>query len=265
MKVTMRISRSPILLLVLVSLFCFCQADASAQSGGSKKWRYLVEPYIMFPNMAGNCAVRSLPEAEINASSSDIFSKLQWGAMLNMEITNDKWTFGSDLLYMDLGSGLNSSRLISSGEVGAQQLGWELVAMRRILPFMDVGLGALWNSLQMEINLEQNQVGGGTVSRSGDKRESWLDPMLVVRLRTSPEIRVKKLYAMVRTELGGFGIGSDLAWQIQATGGYRFSKLFEMSAGFRAISLDYSTGSGSDAFVYDVDTYGPMVRFGFNF
>jgi hypothetical protein len=89
--------------------------------------------------------------------------------------------------------------------------------------------------------------------------------MVVVRLKTARNINVKKFYGMLRGEFGGFGLGSSNAWQVQAIGGYRFSKLFELSGGFRAISLDYEKGSGSNAFVYDVGTTGPMVRLGLNF
>jgi len=68
-----------------------------------------------------------------------------------------------------------------------------------------------------------------------------------------------------RGEIGGFGIGSDFAWQIQAYAGYRFSKLFHITAGYRVISLDYKTGEGENRFLYDINTFGPVIRFGFNF
>jgi hypothetical protein len=86
--------------------------------------------------------------------------------------------------------------------------------------------------------------------------------MLITRLSTEGN---KKFFAQLRAELGGFGIGSTFAWQVQGIAGYRFSKLFDMSVGYRAISLDYQDGDGVKAFVYDVTTSGPMLRFGFNF
>jgi hypothetical protein len=92
--------------------------------------------------------------------------------------------------------------------------------------------------------------------------ETWFDPMIIARIKKS---EVDKFVYQFRGEIGGFGIGSDLAWQIQAYAGYRFSKLFEMTAGYRIISLDYESGSGQDRFEYDVDTSGPVIRFGFNF
>lgn len=58
---------------------------------------------------------------------------------------------------------------------------------------------------------------------------------------------------------------SDFAWQVQALAGYRFSKLFDMTAGYRAIGLDYSSGEGVNTFVYDMITFGPVLRVGFSF
>jgi hypothetical protein len=52
---------------------------------------------------------------------------------------------------------------------------------------------------------------------------------------------------------------------MQGYAGNRFSKLFQIQGGYRIISLDYEKGSGADYFLYDIETFGPIVRFGFNF
>jgi hypothetical protein len=69
----------------------------------------------------------------------------------------------------------------------------------------------------------------------------------------------------MRLDAGGFGIGSDFTWQLQANVGYRFSELFQTTLGYRYIGIDYDNGEGTDSFVYDVDTYGFVLRLGFNF
>jgi hypothetical protein len=37
-----------------------------------------------------------------------------------------------------------------------------------------------------------------------------------------------------------------------------------MTAGYRIISIDYEKGANEDRFLYDVDTSGPVIKFGFN-
>jgi len=86
--------------------------------------------------------------------------------------------------------------------------------------------------------------------------------MLIARIHSKSN---EKFIYQLRGEIGGFGIGSDFAWQMQAYAGYRFSKLFQITGGYRIISLDYESGSGQNRFMYNVDTSGPVLRFGFNF
>jgi hypothetical protein len=226
-----------------------------------KKWNYRIEPYMMFPNMSGQTGIAGLPLADVDASASDIFSKLQMGFMLNLEAGNGTWAINSDFLYMSLEKDINASTLVNGGRVNAKQMGWEIAGFRRVAPWLEFGVGGLLNSLSVEVDVDQKQIGGGSVNKSGRQSRTWLDPMLITRMTTQGN---KKLFAQLRGEMGGFGIGSTFAWQVQGIAGYRFSKLFDMSLGYRAISLDYQDGDGAKAFIYDVTTSGPMIRFGFS-
>ena len=107
----------------------------------NKKWKFLVEPYIMFANMNGTVGIGNLPDAQIDANTNDIFSNLKMGFMLNAEASNNKWAVGSDILYMNLGKKrtlsrdiFNSSEILVSGELTAKQIGWELMSLHRITP-----------------------------------------------------------------------------------------------------------------------------------
>jgi hypothetical protein len=248
------------LLLILFS------GNAIAQDSGTvvpekNKWTFLIEPYMMFPNMSGTVGLGDLPEATIDASSNDILGQLKMGFMLNVEASTGKWTIGSDLLYMNLAKGVEARNLISSGEITAKQLGWEVSGLYRATPWLELGLGGLINSINSGADLNVKAIGGGTTSKSKSLTKTWFDPMLITRINSKSG---EKFIYQFRGEIGGFGIGSDLAWQIQAYAGYRFSKLFQITGGYRIISLDYESGSGENRFMYNVDTSGPVVRFGFN-
>jgi hypothetical protein len=226
-----------------------------------KGWKYKLEPYGMFPNMSGTSAIGNLPELNVEVESSQIFENLQMGAMLYLEVSNEKWNLNSDLLYMDIGKGVKSNALISNGEITAKQLGWELAGLYKVTPWFEAGVGGLLNSIKLELDINRNTIEGPeNVKR--ENSQTWFDPMLIAVFKNTPE---KKIIYSFRGEIGGFGIGSDLAWQIQAYAGYRFSELFQIQGGYRVISLDYENGSGADRFKYDVNTYGPVIKFGFNF
>ena len=228
-----------------------------AQDESAHKWHYLGELYMMFPNMKGETTVRNLPEAEVDAGVGDILGHLKIGAMLYLEATNDDWSISTDLIYMNLGQDVKPGVIISSGDLTMKQLAWELAGFKRITPWLDAGLGGRLVSLNVALDLE-------TINepRSGEASKTWCDPIIIVR---SNHVIKEKWLAQLRADVGGFGIGSDFTWQLQANVGYRFSELFQTTIGYRYIGIDYDKGEGVDRFLYDIDTYGWVVRLGFNF
>jgi hypothetical protein len=255
--------RSTLLTLALLASSCFTllAQTTAPKTNATKQWHWRIEPYMMFPNMNGQTGVEGLTLADVDASVGDIFSRLQFGAMLSVDAYTESWAISNDFLFMNLKQDVTPTTLINSGRVNMKQLGWELAGFRRINPWLELGIGGLLNSLEVDMTLNRNQVGGGVSTISGQQSKTWYDPMLIARLTTPASM--PKFRGQFRAEIGGFGIGSDLAWQIQAMAGYRFSRLFDLTAGYRVISLDYSSGEGAATFVYDMVTFGPMIRFGF--
>ena len=248
-------------LMLAVFMGLGIRLSAQDSSAAIRKWHYLLEPYAMFPNMSGTIGIGNLPNSEINENPGDIFSNLQMGAMLYAEAHNNTWAITSDLLYMKLGASVEGKRDILSGDAEAKQLGWELAGLRKLNPWLEVGVGAQLNSIKSELDLSV-QDSSGTIKKSGGLTETWVDPEIIARVKLPLS---EKWSLQFRGNIGGFGIGSKFAWQLQGYAGYRFSKLFQLSAGYRVIGLDYEKGSGQDRFLYDMTTFGAVVRFGFNF
>jgi hypothetical protein len=63
-----------------------------------------------------------------------------------------------------------------------------------------------------------------------------------------------------RTDFGGFTVGSDFAWNVDATASYKLAGWLSLDVGFSALYADYEQGS----FQHDVWTYGPWMGVGFN-
>ena len=97
-----KISKCIFILLAIFSFQNLFSQDSTSQSANSKKWHFLVEPYVMFPNMNGTAGVGNLPDVSVDANPGDIFSKLQMGAMLNLEASNSTWAIATDFIYMNL-------------------------------------------------------------------------------------------------------------------------------------------------------------------
>lgn len=248
------------LLLIFSNFFLFAQDEVD-----NKKWEFLNEPYLMFPNMNGESGIRELPTINLDVSASDIFSNLDFGAMLYAEARKDKWGISSDFVYMKLSQDVTPSEIerINSGEAEVTQLIWEVSGLYRIRPFLDAGVGLRFNNITMSADISRNPIEGeGAELISAENSEFWVDPVIIARLSET----IKDTWQFqLRTDIGGFGVGSDFTWQIQGYVGYRFSKLFQTTVGYRVIGMDYDNGSGADRFRYDVDTSGPLIKLGFNF
>jgi hypothetical protein len=237
---------------------------AFAQNAPDGQWHFLAQPYAMFPNMKGETGIADLPAVPVDEDPQDIFDHLQMGAMLYLEARNDQWTFSSDLLYMDLGADIGGGDppTLVNGEVDVSQVGWELAAMRRLTPWFELGLGLTYNQVDVDTDLTFNLPIVGPTDRSGGLEENWIDPTIVMR-GTWP--LNDKWFVQARANVGGFGVGSDLMWQVMADVGYRPSEKWSLSFGYRVIDIDYENGSGPDRFVYDMQTFGPQLKLGINF
>lgn len=228
-----------------------------AQEKPEKKWSYLVEPYLMFPNMKGDLGVRNLPSVSVDANESDILGNLKFGAMVYVEANNGNWAIGNDIIYMKLEQGLEASRLIEGGTATMEEFAWELSGLKRINSFFEFGLGTRLMSVGSDLEVISDRE-----TRTASISKTWVDPIIIAR--TKGTINDKWLW-QVRGDIGGWGIGSQFTWQAQAYAGYQFSKVFQTTLGYRYIGVDYDKGDGEERFRYDIDTYGWVLRLGFNF
>ncbi|TFH38635.1 MAG: hypothetical protein E4G95_03110 [Bacteroidia bacterium] len=250
-------------LFCLLMIFTTLSAPISAQEGGKeKKWNFLTDVYLMFPIMDGEIGIGNNLTVPIDANPGDIFSKLKIAAMLYLEASTGKWAIASDLVYMNLNQEVTPGIILHSGTATAKQLVWEVSGLYRVFPFLEVGAGGRLNNLNTAIDVRRNVFPAGTEEVTGSGSATWFDPVLITRFST--DIKDKWLFQF-RGDIGGFGLGSDLTWQLQAYAGYRFTNLFQLTAGYRILSTDYHKGADSNQFIFNVNEFGPVIRFGFNF
>ena len=224
--------------------------SAAAQDGG---WEFVVAPYFLFPYMDGSVSVVGFDQ-EIDASPGDIFDKLKFGAMLNLEAHSPVWAIALDGIYMKLGQDLPAAE----GEVNFKQGVVQLSGFRRVAPWAEVLMGGRLNVLSGSLY----RVGVVTDTLDVGKSRVWFDPFVGARLQVPGTGRLR---LSVRGDVGGFGIGSTFAWQIHPVIGYRIASWFELAVAYRWLSMDYETGQGAERFAYDVTTFGPEIGLMFHF
>jgi len=249
--------------LLFALLFCCHLSQVSAQEPvNPKKWNFQTDVYLLFPSIDGETGIGNTVTVPIDANPGDIFSNLKIGGMLYLEAKTGKWAITSDLVFMNLNEKITPGKIITSGDVTGKQLIWELAGLYRVAPLLEIGAGTRLNNVQAGIDATRDVILSGTNDISLDITKTWMDPILIARLTAN--IREKWLFNL-RGDLGGFGIGSDFTWQLEAYAGYRFSRLFQLKAGYRYISIDYDKGEDQKRFIFNVDEFGPEIKLGFSF
>ncbi len=229
-----------------------------------KKWNFVAAPYLLLPSMQGNVAINDIA-IEVDASPGDIFNVLEGGFMLFFEASNSKWAVNMDILYMKLGEAGTTPILGRAADLEIKQLGLTFNGLYRVAPWAEIGIGGRFNSIKQSAEIAGigNTPGDMLPGMEVSIEQTWFDPLLVARVMTRFDGSQWRLGMLA--DIGGFGIGSDLAWQINPFVGYQFSKLFEIDLAYRWLSMDYESGADTDYFLYDMVISGPEIGFLFHF
>lgn len=231
-------------------------ATTTQAQEASSDWKQTVFIYGMGAAIDGTAQIGNL-ELPVDMSISDLFDALKFGAMAAYRIENDVWSFEGDVTYMNLGVDQSGPREKVRGELDTEQLTVMATAGRRISPYVE-GLFSLAyfdlsNDLEVQV-LNQRQ----RASRDAD----WIDPL--VGLACAVPFAGKWTYSL-RGDIGGFGVGSDLTWQVLTTVRRQNTELFGWYIGYRAIGFDYEDGQGRNYQRYDLTQQGPLAGISFSF
>jgi len=89
----------------------------------------------------------------------------------------------------------------------------------------------------------------------------WVDPFVGARIRQ--QLATPGQTIELRGDVGGFGAGSQFSWQAIATYNSPLCVIHGIPVdgyvGFRALSADFSQGSGRSRFEWDNVIYGPVI------
>jgi hypothetical protein len=214
-------------------------------------WTFTLAPYLWGPWLDGTVVVKGL-EAEADVSPSDIFEHTDIAGMMLFAARKGNWGIMDDVVWDDLSVDSDAPPADIQPALGI----FTVQGMRRLSRFADLTFGARYNYLKAKIDFEPPI--GVTVEKTRD----WIDPIVGVVLQTPAGHR---WHANLLADVGGFGVGSELTWQIAPTVGFDMAKWASLEFGYRVLSVEYETGDGSDRFEYDILYQGPVLGVAFRF
>jgi hypothetical protein len=231
-------------------------ADAAEPAAG--KWSVTVAPYLWAASMDGNATVAGI-KSDVDVPVQDVLKDLSFGAMMLVDVRKDRFGIAVNGLFARVSpdSDVNGIKIdVTSDTV---QLGvapyyrvvdWQYGVSSSGQPlrlFVAPEAGFRFTYLRTELDLHP----GPTV----DGSESWVDPLI----GSGIGLDLSDHWTLVgEANVGGFGVGSDFAWNAQAFLGYKttlFGRPTTFAIGYRALYQDYHQHD----FEWDATMHGPVI------
>lgn len=224
--------------IVLLAVFCVLSIPAHAQ----EKWGVTLLMYGQGAGMEGEVGALG-HTAKVDLSFSDILKNMEFGFMGGARVYKGPWSVTGDVNYMGLGMENNAVKADVNSWMIATDVGYQVSPHVEVLG--GVRITALRNTLDFK----------GPLGLTTKPKKSWGDP--VVGLRFAPPLG-RNWYLWTRFDVGGFGVGSDFTYEVNALAVRKFSERTSLVLGYRVIGVNYDKGDGLQRFVYDVTISGPM-------
>ena len=258
------------------------------------QWQFSFTPYLWLPSISGDMVVKGR-SFDVAVDPTQILDHLDWPTivpawMSYAEARRGSLSLFNDVVYTQL-SGSGGFTGSVSGRVATATFGAHVRADYQLAIVEAGGAYEIWSqgskgsagstafdllagarywhqSVDVSANLTATVAGNGPlgITISGNRAIAssgsvdWVDPFIGARVRhqLTPSQEI-----VLRGDVGGFGAGSQFTWQAIATYNWLLGVTHGIPVdgyvGFRALSADYSQGSGASKFEFDNVIYGPVI------
>ncbi|MEJ2136996.1 MAG: hypothetical protein P8X86_17345 [Desulfofustis sp.] len=242
-------------LLLLISVLVVTTNHARAEKGD---WEFNLAPFYLWAiNISGDQTIGPI-SAPVNVEFNDIFDNLDGAFIVHFEAAyQNRWGFLVDVNYLDLENKQSLANSLTR-KVDLDITMAELSGFRRWnldQHNLDVIVGGRYVRVANNISV----LGGPALV---DGAQDWIDPLVGGRWIWN----FAEDWAFVgRGDIGGFGVGSNFAWQAAGILEWQPFKYVSFLAGYRAVGMDYEDGNqrSPDYFNFDATVHGPVL--GINF
>lgn len=218
-------------------------------------WTFTFAPYFWAAGLSGDVGSRidSVQRTvHVDASFSDIWDHLDFGAMAIGEARYGRYSVFGDIIYTKISGsaatpkGFLAERIEADAETFAGFAGVGYSVLEDNAGRLDIVGGVRVWSVDATISIS----GGFLDGRSKSDGDTWVDALGGVK---------GNYFITPNVFVAGWGLvgggGADIDWDVAATVGYKFNETFSSVIGYRALGVDYS----NNGFVFDVVEQGPII------
>jgi hypothetical protein len=220
--------------------------DTTGGTGQDDQWHIAVSPYLWLPWVHGTIGAFGR-DVGFSVTPSDLLSHARLAVLGAVDARRNKIVTTVDLLYMRLGASnaipfppaLNAVSANFTGNIVVltPKVGLRLVNLKAIEA--DLLAGIRYWYFGESVNFTPSILG-----LNFSKSQNWVDPLVGGRIQgaLSP-----KLVATVAGDVGGWGTGSQIDYQVVGLLGYKLKPNMTLQGGYRYLYVDKNKGGPAGA------------------
>jgi hypothetical protein len=254
-------------LAALIVALMTTTAVTFAGETADEPWQFGVTVPLWAPQITGNVTTKGV-QRDVDISFHQLKDHLDAAVSLAVEVHKGKFGIYGDVGYMKF-SGEPKGARGGQGNfelkflVADAGLSYLLVKTEFEHPFLLAGtLGVRYWYVNLDLTARDPN---GNVLVNGSSSRDLLDPMVGLR---GSQYFTRKLHLDLAGDIGGFGMTdnqADLDWSATGVVTYDFMKWFSLSAGYKALAIDFSKGSGANKNGLDLTFHGVLIAANLNF
>ncbi|MBV9376470.1 MAG: hypothetical protein JO320_15655 [Alphaproteobacteria bacterium] len=238
---------------------------ASAQDVAAPEgYQFFVTPYLWLASVHATTStpLARRPEVNSNVSTVDLLSHLDGAPFMgSFEARYGALGFLADAIHLPVSTKITTRDIFFQG--GNAELKADTgtgMALYRFfqdpVQFADGGLGFRAWGFSSNLTLNPGLLQGQTLNRTG----SWADPLIGGRYHRE----LGNGWGLTAYgDVGGFGVGAHIDWQVLGTIDYTLSQSWNLHLGYRSLNFDITGSQGR--FGFDVHMRGPILAGTFRF
>jgi hypothetical protein len=215
-------------------------AQVGKSASAESDWHFMVAPYLWLPWVYGTIGANG-HDAHFYATPGDLLSHFRFGLLGVVEPDYKRIVMPVDILWMRFFDG--KALPITGNEVSANvklnmfiltpKIGYRLIDLKAIK--IDALTGFRYWHIGESVKFNPSMT-GFNFSRS----QNWVDPLVGGRIlgNLSPKVEIA-----IGGDVGGWGTGSQLDYQVFGALGYRIKRAVALQAGYRYLFVNYRNGT----------------------
>jgi opacity protein-like surface antigen len=230
---------------------------ADPGTDGASGWQFAVTPYLWAPMISAEIDPVQDGSVDMDTSFTDILSNLKFAFMGAFDVRHERFVMLGDIIFLHVGSeadgpaGFVETDVDLATFIGTAAAGYRVVDEGPL--FVDLFAGGRLTSIDAEIELA-----GPLQSVEEDRSKTSLAPVVGARFRAPLG---ERWGLAAYGDLGGFGLTSDLTWQLMGTVQYDISNHWRVAAGYRHVAAKIDKGDTD----IKLTLSGPIIGFSYRF